>query len=119
MLYLCTSRFDLEVQDAKEFEQFFGSDDLQILVEEAAQKPDGEEPDVAEQGVIDVDAISDTEEQGDRSASGDLIDVDDDDDDDDDDGVDNDDATITAAPSQVRTSGRKRRHVEDDLYEHY
>lgn len=124
MLYLCTSRFDLEVQDTKEFEQFFGSDDLQILVEEAAQKPDGEEPDIAEPSVIDVDAISDTEEQGDRSGSRDLIDVDDDDDDDD--GVDNEDATITAAPShaaaapsRVRTSGRKRRHVEDDLYEHY
>ena len=115
MLYLCTSRFDLEVQEAKEFEQFFGSDEIQILVEEAqaAQKPgdDAEEP-AEVLAVVDVDAISDAEEQGDRS--GDLIDVDDDD----------DDATIAAAPShaapsQVRTSGRKRRHVEDDLYEHY
>lgn len=103
MLYLCTSRFNLEVQEAKEFEQFFTSDEIQALAEEKDEQPDD----------IDVEEISDTEEQGDGSGSRDLIDVDDDD------GVDDDDATITAAPSQLRTSGRKRKHVEDNLYERY
>ncbi|KAJ5557712.1 hypothetical protein N7513_003298 [Penicillium frequentans] len=64
---------------------------------------------------VDVEEISDTEEQGDRpeSVSEDLIDVDDE--------VEDNDATIrfTTAPSQVRTSGRKRKHVDDELYEHY
>jgi hypothetical protein len=99
MLYLCTSRFDLEVQEQKEFEQFFGSDEIQILVEEKDKKPED----------VEVDAISDTEEQGDRPSSRDLIDVDD----------DEDDATLQPLNTQLRTSRRKRRHVEDELYEHY
>ena len=64
---------------------------------------------------VDVEEISDTKEQGDRpeSVSKDLIDVDDE--------VEDNDATIrfTTAPSQVRTSGRKRKHIDDELYEHY
>ncbi|KAJ5405259.1 hypothetical protein N7465_006543 [Penicillium sp. CMV-2018d] len=100
MMYLCTSRFDLEAQDAKEFEQFFGSNERQILIEEKVEKPED----------VDTGEISDTEEQGDEPGSRDLVDVHD----------DNDDATIMPSimPSQVRTSGRKRRRMEDDLYEH-
>ena len=45
------------------------------------------------------------EDKGDEPVSRDLIDVDD------------DDATSTAAPSRVRTSGRKRKDVDDELYE--
>lgn len=106
MLYLCTSRFDLEVQEAKEFERFFTTDDIQVLMEEKDEKPDD----------VEINEISDTEEQEDRSR--DLIDVDD--------GLDNDDATAaTTGPqplssnTQLRTSGRKRKHVEDELYKHY
>lgn len=103
MLYLCTSRFNLQVQEAKEFKQFFTSDKIQALIEEKDKQPGIDN--------VEVEEISDTEEQGDSSE--DLTDIDDNDDD--------DDATIrfTAAPSQVRTSGRKRRHVEDELYERY
>lgn len=109
MLFLCTSRFDLDVQEAKEVAEDLLSDEIDVLREQSVEKPND----------VDTEEISDTEEQGDGpgSGSGDLIDVDDDDDD----GVDDDDATIrfTAAPSQVRTSGRKRKHIEDDLYERY
>ncbi|KAJ9485292.1 hypothetical protein VN97_g8057 [Penicillium thymicola] len=109
MLFLCTSRFDLDVQEAKEVAEDLLSDEIDMLREQSVEKPND----------VDAEEISDTEEQGDGpgSGSGDLIDLDDDDDD----GVDHDDATIrfTAAPSQVQTSGRKRKHVEDDLYEGY
>lgn len=123
MLYLCTSRFDLEIQVQKEFEQFFGSDDTQILIEENVKKPKD----------VDTDEISDTKEQGDGSdgnepCSRGLIDIDG--------GPDDGDAVVTtvaadamavdaivadtaAAPSQVRTSSRKRRHIQDDEYQHY
>lgn len=102
MLYLCTSRFDLEVQEAKEFKRFFTTNDIQVSMEEKDEKPDD----------VEINKISDTEEQ--QDSSGDLIDVDD------------DDATAaTTRPqplssnTQLRTSGRKRKHVEDVLYEHY
>lgn len=99
MLYLCTSRFELEMQEAKDLEEFFSSNEIQALREEKNECPDNVD--------VEVEEISDTEEQGDEPGSNDLIDVDD------------DDATITAAPSQVRTSGRKRKHVDDKLYERY
>ncbi|KAJ5318496.1 hypothetical protein N7476_004916 [Penicillium atrosanguineum] len=101
MLFLCTSRFDLNFQEAKEVAEDLLSDEIHVLREQSVEKPND----------VDAEEISDTEEQGDgpSSGSGDLIDV------------DYDDATIrfTAAPSQVRTSRRKRKHVEDDLYECY
>ncbi|KAJ5522962.1 hypothetical protein N7513_012065 [Penicillium frequentans] len=105
MLFLCTSRFDLDVQEAKEIAQDLPSDEIDAMREQTDEMPDD----------VDVEEISDTEEQGDRpeSVSEDLIDVDDE--------VEDNDATIrfTTAPSQVRTSGRKRKHVDDELYEHY
>ncbi|CAG8219804.1 unnamed protein product [Penicillium salamii] len=101
MLFLCISRFDLDVQEAKEVVEDLLSDEIDVLREQSVEKPND----------VDAEEISDTEEQGDESdsGSGDLINVDD------------DDATIrfTAALSQVRTSGRKRKHIEDDLYERY
>jgi hypothetical protein len=97
MLYLCTSRFELEMQESKDLEEFFSSNEIQALREEKNEGPDDVD--------VEVEEISDTEEQGDEPSSSDLINVDD------------DDATITAAPSQVRTSGRKRKHVNDELYE--
>jgi hypothetical protein len=64
---------------------------------------------------VEIDEISDTEEQGDLS--GDLINIDNYTLDRDDDG-----AAAQQLPStytQRRTSGRKRMRVEDDMYEHY
>jgi hypothetical protein len=79
--------------------RIFSSNEIQALREEKNECPDDVD--------VEVEEISDTEEQGDEPGTSDLIVVDD------------DDATITAAPSQVRTSGRKRKHVDDELYERY
>ena len=108
MLYLCVSRFNLKVHKSEEFRKFFTTNKTDVLVEEKDETPDD----------VDIDEISDTEEQDD--ISGDLIDVDSDSLDGDD-----DDAAATAAPqlpsihTQQRTSGRKRLRVEDDMYERY
>jgi hypothetical protein len=99
MLYLCTSRFELEIQESKDLEEFFSSNKIQALREEKNEYPDDID--------VEVEEISDTKEQGDEPSSSDLINVDD------------NDATITAAPSQVRTSGRKRKHVNNELYKRY
>lgn len=104
MLYLCTSKFDLDVQEAEELKQFFTSNEIDSLKEEKDETPDD----------VEIDEISDTEEQGDLS--GDLIDIDNASLDEDD-----DDAAAAAAPqlpsthTQQRTSGRK---MEDDIYEY-
>jgi hypothetical protein len=99
MLYLCTLRFELEMQESKDLEEFFSSNEIQALREEKNECPDDVD--------VEVEEISDTEEQGDEPGSSDLINVDD------------NDTTITAAPSQVRISGRKRKHINDELYERY
>ncbi|KAJ5274116.1 hypothetical protein N7478_009241 [Penicillium angulare] len=78
MLYLCTSRFNLEVQEAKEFEQFLISDDIQVLMEEKYEQSGADD--------LEIEEISDTKEQGDSSE--DLTDIDD--------SSNDDDATITA-----------------------
>ncbi|KAJ5507028.1 hypothetical protein N7527_009171 [Penicillium freii] len=54
---------------------------------------------------VEVDQISDTEEQDDGISSRDMIDIGSDDD--------------TTVPSCVRTSGRKRKHVDDEEYEYH
>jgi hypothetical protein len=79
MLYLCTSRFELEMQESKDLEEFFSSNEIQALREEKNECLDDID--------VEVEAISDTKEQGDEPSSSDLININD------------DDATITAAPS--------------------
>lgn len=102
MLFLCTSTFDLDVQEAQERAQDLPSDEIDAMREQTDELPDD----------VDVEEINDTEEQGDRPepVSEDLIYVNDE--------VEDNDATIgfTTAPFQVRTSGRKRKHVYDELY---
>jgi hypothetical protein len=99
MLYLCTSRFKLKIQESKNLEEFFSPNEIQALREEKNECPDDID--------VEVEEISDTKEQGNEPDSSDLINVDD------------NDTSITAAPSQVRTSGRKRKHVNDELYKRY
>ena len=69
-----------------------------MLREQSVEKPND----------VNAKEISDTKEQGDGPGSGsrDLID---------------NDATsrLTAAPSEIRTSGRKRKHIDDELYKRY
>jgi hypothetical protein len=79
MLYLCTSRFELEIQESKDLKEFFSSNEIQALREEKNKGPDNID--------VEVEEISDTEEQGDEPSSSDLININD------------NDATITAAPS--------------------
>jgi hypothetical protein len=98
MLFLCTSRFDLEEKQAKELEKFFSLDELEAAKEEKDEKPEE----------IEVEPISDTEEQD--NEFGNLIDVDDDDD---------AEVRLPENSTQVRVSGRKRRIREDDMYERY
>ncbi|KOS39661.1 hypothetical protein ACN38_g9487 [Penicillium nordicum] len=86
MLYLCTSKFDLDVQEAEELKQFFTSNEIDSLKEEKDETPDD----------VEIDEISDTEEQGDLS--GDLIDIDNASLDEDD-----DDAAAAAAPQLPST----------------
>jgi hypothetical protein len=106
MLFLCASRFDLELQEAKELEQFFSLDpldEIEALREEKDDKLDD----------IEVEQISDTEER--PESSGDLIDIHDDEDDD----YDTGDPPLPGHSTQPRMSGRKRKHVEDDMYQSY
>jgi hypothetical protein len=96
MMFLCTSRFDLEEQEAKELEQFFSLDEIEALREEKDEKPDD----------IEIEAISDTEEQDERSD--DLIAMDDD-----------AEPQLPENTTQLRMSGRKRKSREDNEFEHY
>ncbi|KAG0154764.1 hypothetical protein PDIDSM_332 [Penicillium digitatum] len=53
MLFLCTSRFDLELHEAKELERFFSLNEIEALREEKDDKLDD----------VEFEQISDTEEQ--------------------------------------------------------
>ena len=98
MMYLCTSRFDLEDEQVALLAEFFTYNEIEAAKEEKDDKPDG----------IELDPISDTEEQ-DAPLENDE---------------DPDKATEPPLPSlkahtQLRSSGRKRKNREDDGYEHY
>lgn len=111
MLFLCTSRFDLELQEAKEIQRFFSLNELEALKEE---KDIDEKPDD-----IEIEDISDTEEQ--VGTSRDLIDIDDGGDEIEIDEADYSEPQLPESSIQPQplTSGRKRKHVEDDMYQCY
>ena len=101
MLFLCTSRFDLELHEAKELERFFSLNEIEALREEKDDKLDD----------VEFEQISDTEEQPEISRG--LFDVDDDNTGDNDAG----DPPLPSYSTQPRMPGRKRMHVEDDMYQ--
>ncbi|KAG0156535.1 hypothetical protein PDIDSM_3716 [Penicillium digitatum] len=101
MLFLCTSRCDLELHEAKELERFFSLNEIEALREEKDDNLDD----------VEFEQISDTEEQPEISRG--LIDVDDDNTGDNDAG----DPPLPTYSTQPRMSGRKRKHVEDDMYQ--
>lgn len=101
ILFLCTSRFDLKLHEAKELKQFFSLNEIEALREEKDDKLDD----------VEFEQISDTEEQ--PESSGGLIDVDDDNTGDNDAG----DPPLPSYSTQPHMSGRKRKHVEDDMYQ--
>lgn len=78
-------------------------DEIEILREEKNERPDD----------IEKEIISDTEEQADVSKN--LIEVDDVDSD----AEDENEPQLPESSTQIRTSGRKRKATEDDLYEGY
>jgi hypothetical protein len=105
MMYLCTSKFELEVQEAKELEKLFSLDEIEALREEKDEKLEN----------VEMDSISDIEEH--TGVSEDLIDIDTD-----------ADEEINAGPIApqlpettpiLRTSGRKRKITADDEFESY
>jgi hypothetical protein len=104
MMFLCTSRFDLEEQQRKEMEKFFSLDEI-----EAAKEENDEGRDELEAGVI-----SDTEEHD--AGFYNLIEVDEEEEQDD---SDSGALQLPETSTQLRTSGRKRKSREDDGFEHY
>jgi hypothetical protein len=90
MLYLCTSKFDLDVRETEELKQFFTSNEIDALMEEKDKTPDD----------VEIDEISDTEEQGDLSR--DLIDIDND-------SLDGDDDDAAAAAPQLPSTHTQQR----------
>ena len=119
-MFLCTTKFDIEEQEATLLEKFFSQDELEAAKEEREEK-------LSE---IEVDPISDTEEQEDEPEDkpGDAIEV-----------VIEDrpedvpeerplptseysrPCSLLLLPTytQTRVSGRKRKSREDDLFEYH
>jgi hypothetical protein len=98
MMFSCTSRFDIEEKEEKYLEKFFSHIEIQTAKEEKDEKL----------GEVQVDMISDTEEQDDEVH--DEI------------GLDEAAEPNLPAPenhTQIRASGRKRKSRDDDIFEYY
>ncbi|QKX61420.1 uncharacterized protein TRUGW13939_08568 [Talaromyces rugulosus] len=113
MMFLCTSKFDIEAQEAKLLEKFFSQDELEAAKEEREEKLNKDE----------INPISDTEEQEDELENGPENEMED---------IGLDTTSLSAAepdspgsPSlpptctQTRVSGRKRKSREDDIFEYH
>jgi hypothetical protein len=100
MMFLCTSRFDLEEQDAKRLEEFFTRDEIEAAREEKDEKHDE----------IEMEPISDTEEpdglEKEVTVIGDIEDED-------------SEPQLPESSTQLRASGRKRKQREDDTFEYH
>ena len=104
MMFLCTSRFDIEEQEAKLLEKFFSYEEIEAAKEERDNKLDH----------MDIEPISDTEEQEesiqedviqDNKAS--LLDI------------DKPELPLPDYSTQVRASGRKRKSRDDDIFQYH
>jgi hypothetical protein len=108
MMFLCTSRFDIEEQEARLLEKFFSHDELEAVKEEKDDNLDD----------IEIEPISDTEEQETSIDKETELDK----------------ALLTAFEgptarepqvplpvnnTQVRASGRKRKKCDNDMFEYY
>jgi hypothetical protein len=109
MMFLCTSRFDIEEQEAKLLEKFFSHEEIEMGKEEKEEKLDE----------VEVEPISDTEE--DMDGIEDELELD-----------EHDEACLVIIEdqtqsepllpgniTQVRSSGRKRKSRDDDLFEYH
>ncbi|KAJ5346133.1 hypothetical protein N7452_004137 [Penicillium brevicompactum] len=111
-MFLCTSRFDIEEQEAKLLKEYFTWDEVEAAKEEKDGKID----------VIENDLISDTEEQeveiDNQDKNRDLIELD---------KVsvsagEHDarlDPSLPPIQTHIRASGRKRKSREDDIFEYH
>jgi hypothetical protein len=98
MMFLCTSKFDMEEKKAKYLEQFFSHIEIQAVKEEKPEKL----------GEVQVDAISDTEEQDDEANDQTRQDE-----------VGEPELPVAEKNTQIRASGRKRKSRDDDVFESY
>ena len=106
MMFLCTSKFDMEEQEAKLLEKFFSHEELEAAKEEKEEKL----------GEVEVNPISDTEEQedeidneielGEASSATGKHDAE-------------PEPSLPQNCTQTRASGRKRKRREDDIFEYH
>jgi hypothetical protein len=104
MMFLCTSRFDMEEQEAKLLEKFFSHEEMEAAKEEKDENLDE----------VEIDLISDTEEQD--TIINDEIRLDE--------AGEADEVGEVQLPLprnniQVRASGRKRKTRDDDIFEYH
>jgi hypothetical protein len=104
MMFLCTSRFDIEEQEAKLLEKFFSYEEMESAKEEKDEKLDK----------IEIDLISDTEEQD--TIINDEIGLDEVDEADE---VGEAQIPLPRSNTQVRVSERKRKTRDDDIFEYH
>jgi hypothetical protein len=101
MMFLCTSRFDIEEQEAKLLEKFFSHDEMEAAKDEKDEKLDE----------VDIDPISDTEEQdsviNNEIGPGEAG------------KADEPQLPLPRNNIQVRVSGRKHKSRDDDLFEYH
>ncbi|EED18981.1 conserved hypothetical protein [Talaromyces stipitatus ATCC 10500] len=104
MMFLCTSRFDIEEQEAKLLEKFFSYEEMESAKEEKDEKLDK----------IEIDLISDTEEQytiiNDEIGLDEIGEADE---------VGEAQIPLPRNNTQVRVSGRKRKSRDDDIFEYH
>jgi hypothetical protein len=104
MMFLCTSRFDIEEQEAKLLQKFFSYEEMEAAKEEKDEKLDE----------VEIDLISDTEEQD--TIINDEIGLDEAGEADE---VDEAQLPLPTNNTQVRASGRKRKSRDDDVFEYH
>ncbi|KAJ5753312.1 hypothetical protein N7520_010229 [Penicillium odoratum] len=98
MMFLCTSRFDIEEKEAKYLEKFFSHIEIETAKEEKDDKLEE----------VEFDLISDTEEADEETS--DHVQLDE---------VDEPQLPAPENSTQVRASGRKRKAREDEVFEYY
>jgi len=108
MMFLCTSRFDIEEQEAKLLKTFFSHDELEAAKEEKDDKLDR----------IEIEPISDAEEQDtpinketelDKALSTMFEEP----------TLRESQVPLPENDTQVRSSGRKRKNRDDDIFEYH
>jgi hypothetical protein len=104
MIFLCTSRFDIEEQEAKLLEKFFSYKEMESAKEEKDEKldeikidpiSDTKEQDTELNNEIGLDEIGEADEEGEAQIS------------------------LPRNNTQIRISGQKRKNQDDDIFEYH